>query len=140
MRITNENITTLGQSMSANSLLEFYSNYKSYTTVIELRFGAPPSTSDEIICPDGTYAWYLQALPDNFPVGPIVPTLFQLVVNGSVINFANQSTDAVIPLQPIWKKQSQPFLEIKDTLQIVNNNFAGTFQFVFDRVMLRENN
>ncbi len=139
MKITNENITTLGQSMSANSLLEFYSNFKSYTTIIQLEFGPPPATSEEIICPDGTYAWYLQALP-NVLAGPLNNVEFHLLINGARLDFQNNSTQTTIPRQPIWSKQSEPFLEIKDTLQIVNNNFTGTFQFVFDRIMTRENN
>lgn len=135
--ITNENILTTGSANSQSPLLQFYSQYKNYTTVIEQRLGGPPAVGSEIICPDGTWCWDLIALPDPSPVTP-PPGTFLLFINGGRIDLQSNSSQNTLAPTPIYKKPGTPFVQVLDTLQIQTGNFSGTIQFVFHRIMLKD--
>ena len=134
--INNSNILDVGSSLSGDSLLEFYSKYKNHTTAIELVVSAP-GLSREIICPDGTWCWELNAMPN---VGAIVnpPAEFLLLVNGQPISLQNKSDDNKIPFAQLFKKPGTPYIQVLDNIQIQNNNFTGKFQFIFHRIMLKD--
>lgn len=119
-------------------LLNFYSNLKNYTSVIEQRV-AVPGEGTEIICPDGTWCWELNAIPDVIPA-PLTPAPveFILFINGGRIDIQNNSTQNTSPIIQIFKKPGTPFVQVLDTLQLQNNNFTGRFQFIFHRIMLKD--
>ena len=134
--INNSNILDVGSSLSGNSLLEFYSKYKNHTTSITLNVDTP-GLSREIICPDGTWCWELNAIPNvNALVNP--PSVFLLLVNGQPITLQNSSDDNNIPFAQLFKKPGTPYIQVLDTIQIQNNNFNGSFEFIFHRIMLKD--
>ena len=134
--INNSNILTLGASLSNSNYLEFFSAYKNQTTIIEVVVGVP-GESREIICPDGCWSWSLNAIPDSSPV-IAQPAIFFLFINGQRLDLQNASDDNKIPLQPIFQKPGAPYVQVHDTIQIQNNNFVGKFQFVFHRIMIKD--
>jgi len=134
--INNSNILTTGSASSNDNFLSFYSKLKNYTTIIEVRVAAP-GRSREIICPDGCFAYELNFIADQTP-GQNIPSQFILYVNGGRVDLQGVSDDVVCPVVQAFKKPGTPFVQVADTLQIQNDNFVGTFQFIFHRIMLKD--
>jgi hypothetical protein len=129
---------TAGQGQALDPLLNFYSKLKSYTTIIEQAVNAP-GEANEIICPQGTWCYELNAVPDVSPGGLTpAPVEFILFVNGGRVDISNNNTQNSTPNIQIYKKPGAPYLQVLDTLQIQNLNFVGRFQFIFHRVMLKD--
>lgn len=129
---------TAGQGQSMDALLNFYSKLKNYTSVIE-QVIPNPGEGNEIICPDGTWCWELNAIPDVSP-GGLTPAPVEIIlfVNGGRIDISNNNTQNSTPNIQIFKKPGSPYIQVLDTLQIQNINFVGRFQFIFHRIMLKD--
>ena len=129
---------TAGQGQSMDPLLNFYSKLKSYTTIIEQSITAP-GEGRELICPDGTWCWELNAYPDLITGGLTpAPKEFILYINGTRVDMSTNNSLNSSPFIQIFKKPGVPYLQVFDTLQIQNLNFIGRFQFIFHRVMIKD--
>lgn len=129
--VDNSNILTEGLKQSGTDL-SFYSNKINRSNIIPVEL-LNTETSTEIVTPDGTFRYEIYL---STPAGFIGNGGYQIVINGityEVNNFVGGDNKFLI-----FEKKGQPYLLVKDTIQITNNLGIGqraTFYLFFDRVM-----
>jgi len=129
--IDNSNILTEGLKQSGTDL-SFYSNKINRSNIIPVEL-LNNQISTEIVTPDGTFRYEIYI---STQAGFVGNGGFQIIINGityEVNNFVGGDNKFLI-----FEKKGQPYLLVKDTIQILNNLGVGqkaTFYLFFDRVM-----